>query len=117
MLAKIKSKLDSEVHVSKRFDTLFTGLRVNHARNVAVAHPLVFFASRIVFVISVATLVHDPLISISVLMGMSMATLAFALHDQPWSEPLLNKQFIFNEVVLYTLVTLLFLNQSNLAET
>ena len=81
LIAKIKSKLDSQTKVSPHYSTLFRGLKVNHPRKVGIVHPLAFFAFRITFLILAITLVSTALYQALLIMVLAICTLAFSLHD------------------------------------
>ena len=52
LIARIKTKLESEIVLSPRYRTIFSGLKMNHPRNVALVHPVAFLLRRILFVAS-----------------------------------------------------------------
>ena len=44
--AKKHIALESSIKVAIRYKTLHAGLKLNHARNVAIVHPLAYFLRR-----------------------------------------------------------------------
>ena len=85
----------------ERFKTLYYGLRLNHPRNVALIHPLMFIVRRIVYALSIIFLAKYTLYSVWLLMIGTILMLSFAVSEMPWKDPTINKQHIFNELVTY----------------
>lgn len=94
-----------------------TGLKVNHPRQVNALEPLAFFLRRITFVAAAIFFARTPLFAVLVFLAGTLAALAFALHDQPWEDSARNRQNIFNEFIVYTIVALSLPSDSVYAHT
>ena len=49
-------------------------------------------------------------------MCLTLAMLAYSMHEKQWESPAINRQNITNEVILYTIATLFLLCRGNLAQ-
>ena len=93
----------------ERIKTLYYGLRLNHPRNVALLHPVMFTIRRLVYALSIVTLSNYPLFGVWLMMIGTCIMLAFALTEMPWRDPLVNNQHIFNELMTYFVCIILLL--------
>ena len=75
---------------SRRYKTLFYGLRLNHPHHVAVVYPLMDTLRRLFYALAIVFFVTVPLFGIHVLLIGTMATLWFAVTEWPWKDPLIN---------------------------
>ncbi len=91
LIAKIKSKLEDKIEVSHNYKTLFTGLKVNHPRKVAITHPLLYIARRIALLSTAVYFVEVPMFTLLAFMGFNMVTLAYGLHEKQWSSRAINQ--------------------------
>ena len=115
LIARIKSKLEGTIVVSDRYSTFFTGLKRNHPRNVAVVNPLFFMLRRIIFVISVIYFIDQPIFSVITFLCLTLAMLAYGIHERQWELASINRQNIFNETILYIVAVLFFAARGNFA--
>ena len=49
--AKLRVEIESRVQQSLKYKTLHFGLKMNHERNVAAVHPLMFLLRRIIYAV------------------------------------------------------------------
>ena len=84
-----------------RFKTLYYGLKLNHPRNVALVHPVMFSIRRIIYALSIVLLAQYALFGVWILLVGTLFMLAFAITEWPWNDVVINLQHIFNEVVTY----------------
>ena len=102
----------------QRYKTLFYGLKLNHPRNVALVHPLMFTMRRVIYALVIVFLADTPLIGVWLVMLSTMIMLSFAVTEHPWKDAVINTQHTFNEVVTYFVcVYLLLFNGFIPAET
>ena len=64
-----------------RYKTLYYGLKLNHPRNVAIIHPLMFTIRRIVYALSIVLLAKYPLFGVWILLGGTILMIAFAVTE------------------------------------
>ena len=76
---------------SDRSMTLYYGLRLNHPRNVALIHPIMFVVRRIVYALSIVLLENYTLYGVWILMLGTLLMLTFAVTEMPWKDPLINR--------------------------
>lgn len=109
-LARKRLNLASEKNPSSqcRYSTLWLGLKTNHERNVALAHPMTFLVRRVIFAILVTTMSPFMLTSVLTFMAMTLFVLAFALYEHQWQHWIINQQHIVNEIFIYAMSVLLF---------
>ena len=70
----------------RRFKTLYLGLKLNHPRNVAIMHPLMFTIRRIIYAITIVWLPSIRLYGIWILLFSTLVMLCYALTEKPWHE-------------------------------
>ena len=92
-----------------RFKTLYYGLKMNHPRNVALIHPLMFSVRRIIYALSIVLLAQYALFGAWILLVGTILMLAFAITEMPWNDPVINAQHIFNEITTYIVCIFLLL--------
>lgn len=109
LLAKLLSKLEDKVTVSRHYRTLFNGLKLNTPRKVAIVHPLQYLVRRLIFVATAIYFVSMPVFSMLAFMSLTLVMLAQSLHEKQWKQPAVNCQHILNEIIVYSLTTLLLL--------
>ena len=84
-----------------RYKTLYYGLKLNHVRNVAIVHPLMFTLRRICYALTIVLIPNWPLIGTWILLIGTLVMLGYALVEWQWQQPIINSQHIFNEVITY----------------
>ena len=107
--AKIKLILEDTVHINPRFKTIFSGLKKNHAHNVALVHPMSFLIRRVVYAALVIFMFDMPLFVALILLLASHCFLAFVIVEKLWEDSIINQQHLVNEVALYVCLVLVFL--------
>ena len=80
--ARIRIKLESLVRPSKRYRTLFYGLKRNHPHSAALVHPLVFLLRRIVYSSIVLFMIQLPLMGAYMLALICLGMLAFIIVER-----------------------------------
>lgn len=73
-----------------RYSTLWLGLKTNHERNVALAHPTTFLMRRVIFALLVTAMSPFMLTSVLTFMAMTLFVLAFALYEHQWGHWIIN---------------------------
>ena len=82
---------------------------MNHPRNVAIVHPVMFTLRRIVYALSIVLIASVPLLGVWIMLFGTVIMLAYALSEWQWSDKLINIQHIFNETVTYLVCVYLLL--------
>ena len=90
LLAKIKSRLSDDIVVASSYATLFSGLKKNHPRKVAIVNPLVYMIRRVLFTATVIYFVSQPLFTLLAFLGISLVVLAYSCHEKQWTDPAIN---------------------------
>ena len=95
-----------------RYKTLYYGLKLNHARNVAVVHPLMYTLRRVIYALTIVLIATLPLIGVWIMLASTLIMLAYALLESQWKAGIINHQHVFNEIITYfvCLYLLLFTN-------
>ena len=114
--AKFRIAVEQSVPVSQSYRTLFYGLKLNHERNVAVVHPLMFLLRRLVYAVVIVTLSETMFFGVLVVMLSCLVVLAYAVNEWQWQEGLINQQHIVDECCIYVCCVFLLLF-SNFVET
>ena len=78
------------IEKSEYSKTLYYGLKLNHPRNVALLHPLMFTIRRLVYTLSIMLLADYQLYGVWLLMLGTCIMLIFAVTEMPWRDPLMN---------------------------
>ena len=86
---------------SKRFKTLFYGLKLNQPRNSALVHPLMYTVRRVIYALAIVLLAHHSLFGVWILTVSTLLMLVYALNEEQWRDPIINQQHFFNEIVTY----------------
>ena len=73
--------VEATVKVSERYQTLFLGLKLNHERNVAVVHPLMFLVRRVVYALVIVCMGEVMVAGVLIVMLSCLAMLAYALSE------------------------------------
>ena len=102
--ARLRIRLESLVRPSKRYRTLFYGLKRNHPHSAALVHPLVFLLRRIVYSSIVLFMTQLPMLGAYLLALICLAMLAFIIVERQWEDSLISWQHVVNEVALYLLL-------------
>ena len=79
--AKFRIAVEQSVPVSQSYRTLFYGLKLNHERNVAVVHPLMFLVRRLVYAVVIITLSETMFFGVLVVMLSCLVMLAYAVNE------------------------------------
>ena len=82
---------------------------MNHPRNVAIVHPVMFTLRRIFYALSIVLIASVPLLGVWIMLFGTVIMLAYALSEWQWSDKLINIQHIFNETVTYLVCVYLLL--------
>lgn len=74
--------LEEKVKVRPAYQTLFYGLKENHAHNVAIVHPLAFFLRRVFYALIVVKLAEETALSGAfLLLASCLATTCFLVAE------------------------------------
>ena len=73
-----------------RYKTLYYGLKINHARNVAIVHPLMFTLRRVIYAISIVLIATLPLLGVWVMLAGTLVMLAYVLTEWQWKARIIN---------------------------
>ena len=73
-----------------RHKTLYYGLKLNHARNVAIVHPLMFTLRRIIYALSIVLIATLPLLGVWIMLVGTLLMLAYALVEWQWKARIIN---------------------------
>jgi hypothetical protein len=88
--AKASLALEDTVSVPFRYKTLYDGLKLNHERNVAVVHPLLFLLRRVLLATTVIYLSDVRHTGLFLYMGYTLFMLGYACIEHQWKDPALN---------------------------
>ena len=89
-LARTRLQLEDTLEKPERYKTLYYGLRVNHERNVAVIHPLMFMFRRIIYALVIVYMDRIHIFGVLVFMLCTMIMLAYVLTEFQWKERSIN---------------------------
>ena len=64
-----------------RYKTLYYGLKLNHVRNVAIVHPLMFTLRRVLYALTIVLMPNWPLIGTWILLIGTLVMLGYALVE------------------------------------
>ena len=95
-----------------RYKTIYLGLKLNHAHNVAIVHPLMFAIRRIIYALSIVLLPTASFSGIWIMLIGTLVMLGYATTEWQWNSRLITSQHIFNEITTY-IVCLYLLMYSN----
>ena len=74
---------------------------MNHPRNVALVHPLMFTLRRIIYALIIVFMFKAPLLGTWIMLWGTLAMLAYVFVEMQWKSRVTNAQHIFNEVTMY----------------
>ena len=74
---------------------------MNHPRNVALVHPLMFTIRRIIYALIIVFMFKAPLLGTWIMLWGTLAMLAYVSVEMQWKSKIINIQHIFNEVTMY----------------
>lgn len=112
--AKLSVEMAEAVKTPKRYKTLYYGLKLNHPRNAAVVHPLMYMLRRIIFAFIIVYMDQVKFWNVILFMNCTLVMLAYGLAEHQWKSQVINYQHIFNESTLYTATVFLLLFSSYL---
>ena len=73
-----------------RHETLYYGLKLNHAKNVAIVHPLMFTLRRIIYALSIVLIATLPLIGVWIMLIGTLVMLAYVFTEWQWKARIIN---------------------------
>ena len=85
----------------ERFKTLYYGLIMNHPRNVAIVHPLMFTIRRIIYALIIVFMFKAKLLGTWIMLLGTLAMLAYVFVEWQWKSRVINAQHIYNEITMY----------------
>ena len=88
--AKISVEIALTVKEPAHYKTLFYGLKRNHPRNVAVVHPLMYMARRIIFAFMIVFMDKVELWNVVLFIACTLTMLAYALSENQWRSRVIN---------------------------
>jgi len=99
-------EMERTVEPPQRCRILFEGLILNHPRNVALVHPVLFMARRLILAITVVFMEETRHWGVFLTLIVTLAMLAYTVIERPWQDHYFVRQEIVNELVLYILCLL-----------
>ena len=69
------------VNQPRRHKTLYYGLKLNHPRNVAIVHPLMFTLRRVFYALSIVLIATLPLLGVWIMLAGTLVMLAYVLTE------------------------------------
>ena len=87
--AELNVAFERELYKTRhpRLKTLYTGLKMNHPRHVALVHPLAFLLRRILFAVIIVFMVNlmvHCIFGVFLLMLTCLFMLGYVLHEWQW---------------------------------
>ena len=73
-----------------RHKTLYYGLKLNHAKNVAIVHPLMFTLRRIFYALTIVLIPTLPLLGVWIMLVGTLLMLAYVLTEWQWKARIIN---------------------------
>ena len=70
--------------------TLYSGLKLNHPKHVAVVHPLMFLMRRIIFALVIVFMDKVQTWGVMIFMAYTLGMLAFTLSERQWKARVIN---------------------------
>ena len=89
-MARTRLQLADSVRQPARYKTLYYGLKLNHERNVAVVHPLMFMLRRIAYALLIVFMDQINIFNVLLFMLLTMVMLAYVLNEAQWKERSIN---------------------------
>ena len=86
----MRIRLDETIKKPKRYRTIFYGLKVNHPRNVALTHPLMFLVRRVIYALIIVTMDKVHYWNILLLMACTLVMLGYVLAEHQWQDRIIN---------------------------
>lgn len=105
--ARLRLRLEDQVSVNGRYETIFSGLKLNTAHNSALTEPIAFMIRRTIFAALIVFMPHMPQVATMALLVVCLAIFAMNLAEQPWKDTNDSKLALFNEAVLYVVIVFL----------
>lgn len=101
--AQLRVAVEERVRLSEGYKTIHFGLKLNHERNVAVMHPLMFLLRRIAYATTIVFMAQHAVLGVLTVMLCTLVMLAYSLCEHQWRESLINNQHIVDEITIYIL--------------
>ena len=79
--AKLRVKVAERIEVSERYRTLFFGLKLNHERNAALVHPLMFLIRRMTYAMIIVWANDNMLFGIFLVQFSTLIMLTYACTE------------------------------------
>lgn len=95
------------VQTSPRYETIFSGLKLNTAHNSAVMEPLSFMIRRIIYAALIVFTPHLPQVATLALTSICVVMMVYSCNEKQWKEQSMQTLAVANEVFLYALLVLL----------
>ena len=73
-----------------RHKTLYYGLKLNHPRNVAIVHPLMFTLRRVFYALSIVLIATLPLLGVWIMLAGTLVMLSYVLTEWQWKSRTIN---------------------------
>lgn len=100
-------KLEDLVQTSPRYETIFSGLKLNTAHNSAVMEPLSFMIRRIIYAALIVFMPKLPQVVTLALTSICVIMMVYSCNEKQWKEQSMQTLAIINEAFLYMLLILL----------
>ena len=88
--ANLLLMLADTIPLNPRYKTLYYGLKINHPRNAAVVHPLMFMLRRVILAAVIVLMSNAPLAASNLFMFTTIVMLAYTLSEKQWNQKFLN---------------------------
>ena len=72
---------ESLIRLNPRYKTIFSGLKLNHPRNVAIIHPLMFLVRRVVYILAILLYYKRDLTGILMFHSCTLVMLGYAILE------------------------------------
>lgn len=86
----MKVQLESSARVPVSYQTLFFGLKRNHASNVAVVHPIIFLLRRVILASVIVFMDKVHAWGVLIVMACTLTMLGYVLTLSQWREKSVN---------------------------
>ena len=101
--AQLRVSVQERIRLSEGYKTIHFGLKLNHERNVAIVHPLMFLLRRVAYATTIIFMAQHAVLGVISVMLCTLFMLAYSLSEHQWREPLINNQHIVDEIAIYIL--------------
>ena len=84
---------------------------------MALVFPMMFLLHRIIFVASIYVFLEvytEPFFALIMFTWLTLAMLAYGLHEKQWCSSHINLQYVGNEILLYAIAVAIMVGQGNL---